>query len=61
MKVIRLDDQTGELGFILPDNIVSELSLKEGDDVELVEGPNRTLIIKRADGIQNASAKGGST
>ena len=45
MKVIRFDDQTGELGLLVPDDIVAEIGLKEGDNVELVEGPKGTLII----------------
>ena len=45
MKVIKLDDQTGELGLLIPDEIAAELGLKEGDEVELTAGPNRTIVI----------------
>ena len=54
MKVIKLDDQTGALGILIPDNIVTELGLKEGDHVELTEGPNRTVAIKLAEDKEGA-------
>ena len=54
MKVIKLDNQTGELGLLIPDDFATEFGLKEGDDVELTEGPNRTIMIKWTEGKQGA-------
>ena len=59
MKVIKLDD--GELGLLLPDDIVTELGLKEGDDVELLKGSDGTLVIKRPDHVTDVGDEAGTT
>ena len=61
MKVIKLDNQTGELGLLIPDDFATEFGLKEGDDVDLTVGPNRTLVIKWPEGKQDAGGESSTT
>ena len=48
MKIFKWDDQSGDLGVCLPDELVKHLDLREGDEVELIEASNGQLIIAKA-------------
>ena len=61
MKVIKFDDKSGDLGLLRPDDIVANLGLKEGDNVELIEGPNGTVIVPWPENKQNADGESGAT
>ena len=61
MKVIKFDDKSGELGLLIPDDIVANLGLKEGDNVELINGPNGTVIVSWPENKKNADGESGAT
>ncbi len=48
MKIFKWDDNSGDLGVCLPDDLVERLGLKEGDEVEVTADASGALLIAKA-------------
>ena len=48
MKIFKWDDNSGDLGVCLPDDLVKRLGIQEGDEVEVTADASGALLIAKA-------------